>query len=249
MTADSQQSVPVATLDEDRVIEFLSNNGDFLSRHPELLSKLEVHHEVGDAASLLERQVSILRDRNTSLHKRLGTLITNAKANDATFTRISAFTLALMDTTSIVELDQVLASNLIAEFDADHAICFIRGWTSSHQLEHVTAVGMDDEPPLARLFEREQPDCAICRPDEYARLFAGANLDGPGSMMLLPVGANAKPRAGGDGASAPGTTPGRSATLVIGSSNPERFTSDLGKMFLYYMGEVMFRTLTRLDIE
>ena len=220
-------AAPDAALTEAAVVEFLSTHDDFLERHAELLDRLQAGETPDGVASLVERQLVALRARNSDLRDRLRTLITNAKANDRTFGRMRALTLALFDATDEASLDQALAASLVADFDADHARCFVSGWTPSADFAHL--VGVKGVPPLATLFAQDEPTCGAYRPEEYARVFPGANLDGPGSIALVPLSAF-----------------GDSATLAIGAADPNRFASGLGTMFLAYLGEVLGRTLKRV---
>ncbi len=224
-------------LDDAAVAEFLASNRDFFTRYPDLLSSLDVHHGTGGAASLLERQLEILRSRNTELNKQLSTVFANARNNDRTFTRIRALTLALMDTAAAADVDAVLGRHLVAGFQADHVVCYVRGWTSEAILAHLAGCGADDEPPWARLFDHAAPDCAVYRPEEYARLFPGAALGGPGSIALVPVRSSA--------VDAPDSL---NAILAIGAADANHFVPDMGDIFLRYIGDALARTLTRLGI-
>lgn len=225
-TAAPEAAAPAAVT-EAAVVEFLSTHNDFLERHAELLEQLQTGDTPDGVASLVERQVVALRARNNDLRERLRTLIANAKANDRTFGRMRALTLALLDAADDAGLDRALAASLVAGFDADHARCFVAGWTPSADFAHLA--GVKGVPPLATLFATDEPTCAAYRPEEYARVFPGAGLDAPGSIALVPLPAF-----------------GHSATLAIGAADPNRFTPGLGTMFLSYLGEVLGRTLKRV---
>lgn len=212
---------------EAAVVEFLSTHNDFLERHAELLEQLQVSKTQDGITSLVERQVIALRARNQDLRDRLGTLIANAKANDRTFARMRALTLALLDAEDEADLDRSLAASLVANFDADHARCFVSGWTPSGEYAHLA--GVKGVPPLASLFTQDAPACATYRPEEYGRVFPGARLDSPCSIALVPL-----PAFGGD------------AALAIGAADPNRFTPGLGTMFLTYLGDVLGRALKRV---
>ena len=72
-------------LNDEIVREYLKNNDDFLQRNPDMLDYLHISHASGSAVSLVEKQASVLRERNTELRQQLKTLTTNATANDALF--------------------------------------------------------------------------------------------------------------------------------------------------------------------
>ena len=233
-----------ASIDEGAVAEFLANNEDFFARHPNLLAELDLRHPIDGAVSLVDRQVQLLRTRNSDLRRHLNEILANASDNDGTFAKTRTFTLALMDTASPASLDETLAKHLVAGFDADHAICFVRGWDATKGdglgtaiFRHLAGVGEDDAPPITRLFDRDDPSCSACRAEDYAQLFRVDVLEGPCSIALIPMRA----ARGGD-------APDLNATLAIGARDPQRFAPDMGKVFLFYIGDVLARTLTRLGI-
>ena len=215
-------------LDDNTVAEFLANNGDFLVRRPELLPDIPAHQDSGSGAvvSLAERQVAALRKRNLALRDRLATLLEVARDNDRTFARMRELTLGLMDAANAIELNRLLARHLLAEFRADHAICFVRR-SPSEDLAHLVA--RVAKAPWDRVFDHAAPTCGAYRAEEYSLLFPAANLGSPGSAAVVPMH-----RVG--------------ATLAIGSKDPTRFSADAGTLFLTFLGDVLERTLMRLKL-
>ena len=217
-------------LEDETVAAFLAEHPDFFVRRPDVLSEVELPADSGEAISLLERQVIALRGRNKNLREQLTTLLENADANDRVFSRTTTFTLALMDAADLASLDEVLACCLVEGFDADHATCFVEGWSPPASLHHLTGVATG-EPPLPQLFDHTLPLCAAHRPEEYAALFPDSSLDAVGSIAIVPLRVD-----------------GLNATLAIGSWDPQRFSPDMGKVFLLYIGDVLSRTLVRLGV-
>ena len=216
-------------LDDDAVVAYLESELEFFERHPEVISKLALPHESGSATSLVERQVSLLRERNIDLRKRLNELLNNAGMNDDVFFKTCTLTLALMDTIDLQGLDNVLATSLIEGFDASHGICYVRDWHAPTTHQHIVGVAANDEPPFPRLFNQPAPICGIYRPSEYRAMFAGSDLTQPGSVALVPM-----------------RLPNLEATLVIGSDDPQRFVPEKGTLFLEYISDVLSRTLDRV---
>ena len=56
---------------DQSVLDFLRQSPDFFLRHPSALSELSLPHESGEAVSLIERQIDILRERNVTMRKRM----------------------------------------------------------------------------------------------------------------------------------------------------------------------------------
>ncbi len=220
-------------MDDAAVAKFLLARKGFFADHPELLAEIDLRQPSGGAVSLMERQVDMLRERNADLRTQLNELLDNAAANDGIFARTRALTLGLMDAASAADVDAALGKHLIAEFHADYAICFVRGWRSPRHFAHLKGVAEDETPPFARLFDQEDPSCATYRPEEFAELFEDVSLVGPGSIAMVPM------RGGAFHAE---------ANLVIGAADPKRFSPHMGKVFLFYMGDVLSRTLARLRI-
>jgi hypothetical protein len=220
-------------MDDEAVAKFLLARKDFFADHPDLLAELNVHHPAGGAVSLMERQVDMLRERNADLRTQLNELLDHAAANDGIFARTRALTLGLMDAESATDVDAALGKHLIAEFHADYAICFVRGWQPRRDFAHLKGVAEDEAPPFTRLFDQEDPTCATYRPEEFRLLFPEARLFGPGSIAMVPM------RGGALHAE---------ANLAIGAQDPKRFSPQMGKVFLFYIGDVLSRTLARLRI-
>lgn len=218
-------------LDDAAVAAYLGRNTDFFTRHPDLLAEMDVRQQSGGAVSLVERQVAVLRQRSDNERRQLHELLATARNNDITFARTRKLTLALMDAANEADLDGALARNLVAEFAADDAVCFGRGWSLPNSLAHLVGVGTKAEPPLPWLFERNEPACAVFRPEEYAELFRGTVIDGPGSVATVPV-----------------VSCSCRAVLAIGARDPHRFSADMDDVFLRYIGEVLARTIVRLGL-
>ena len=54
-------------LNDETVREYLKDNDDFLQRNPDMLDYLHISHASGSAVSLVEKQVSVLRERNIDM--------------------------------------------------------------------------------------------------------------------------------------------------------------------------------------
>ena len=76
-------------LSDQAVLNFLRQSPDFFLRHPSALSELSLPHESGQAVSLIERQIDILRDRNVTMPRRMNVLLQAARSNDEIFAKWS----------------------------------------------------------------------------------------------------------------------------------------------------------------
>ena len=78
----SKQKTDEPELTGTLVAEYLSANPDFFSDRDSLLALMTLPHQQGGAVSLVERQVSVLRDRNRSTKNHLDDLLNAARRNN-----------------------------------------------------------------------------------------------------------------------------------------------------------------------
>ena len=77
------------TISEQAVQDYLADNPDFFERHGDLLKSLRLPHGSGGTVSLVERQVSVLRQKELKNDRKLKELLAVARANDALATRFT----------------------------------------------------------------------------------------------------------------------------------------------------------------
>ena len=93
--------------DAGAVLRFLTANPDFFNHHQDVLPRLHIPHASGRAVSLVERQVSALRGRCSSLESSLRDLIGVARANEELQGRLHAL---VREIVSAPSLDVVVAA-------------------------------------------------------------------------------------------------------------------------------------------
>ena len=216
--------LPQNDFDEESMIEYLRANPDFFVRHGSLLTELNLPHASGSAVSLIEHQVAIMRDRNVEMRRRMNELLDAARANDGLFTKTRSLTLALLDADSVQALNEVLATYVLVDFEADFVCCHVHG--SAFSLDHIC--NHDDAFPFAHLFDGSSALCTTLRLDELEQIFPASNHDSTGSAVLLPLTLAAGPGA-----------------LCIGSRDPKRFSHDMDTLFVTYIADVLSKVLAR----
>lgn len=214
-----------ARLSDDVIVEFLRANPDFFQRHANLLSELNLPHDSGRAISLIERQVAILRERNMQMRRRMNELLQAAKDNDELFAKTRTLTLELLNVHTWHELNEVLATFVLVDFQADFVCCHLLRMPVF--LDHL--VSHESEPPYQRFVPNSVPVCTILRAEEMGRLFPAQTHEHDGSAVLAPLAWEH-----GEGC------------LAIGSRHTNRFTSDMDTLFVTYIGEVASRVVQRL---
>ena len=113
--------------DTDRVLEkeivrYLRNHPEFFEAHLDLLADMVLPHQSYGTVSLIERQVSVLREQKDELRKRLNRLMETARLNEKLNERINAFILDLLDAQTLDEILTVVRSRLTDDFAADAVV-------------------------------------------------------------------------------------------------------------------------------
>ena len=106
-------------LTDQQVLDYLRTNPDFFQQHATAIAELSLSHESGKAVSLIEHQVAILRERNMTMRRRMNELLQAARSNDEIFAKTRSLNLALLEVNSWHELNEVLATHVLVDFEAD----------------------------------------------------------------------------------------------------------------------------------
>jgi uncharacterized protein YigA (DUF484 family) len=215
-------------LNDATVAGYLRSHPDFFERMPGLISELSLPHDAGQAVSLVERQVSILRERNIDMRKRLSELLGAATDNDTLFEKTRTLTLALVEASDLEAIDAVLATELIEGFGADCAVCHFSQPHPEASHPHLIYAESTQEMPLFHLTQGTGISCGLLRPDEFEALF-GTSTESESSAAIVQLGH--------------GVLLG---LLAIGSRDPERFSPDMGTLFVRYIGDILARRLVVL---
>ena len=212
-------------LDDEAVLDYLRRTPNFFVRHAQALSELDLPHESGTAVSLIERQVAVLRERNMTMRRRMNDLMAAARANDEIFHKTRSATLAMLEVGSWHELNEVLATHMLVDFDADFVCCHLTevDVAFDHIITHANAL------PTDSLISGDAPTCLTLRPEELAAVFPIQSHDEHGSVVLLPLALTV------------GT-----GCLAVGSRDPQRFASDMDTLFVTYIADVLSRLVSRL---
>ena len=216
--------------DAEGVLAFLACNPDFFMRHEQALCDLQLPHRAGAAVSLVERQVSLLRERNIESRQRLNRLLETARDNDLLFGRTRRLILALLESTTLDDVCKGLNETLRRDFGVEQVRLLMidapeRSWPAD-----ASRISADEaSASLKGLLRAGRPVVGPLRPEECRILFA-EEAGQVQSAAVIPVG-NALPL----------------ALLAAGSSDPRRFHAEMGTLFLEFIGEVLARLLPRFD--
>jgi uncharacterized protein YigA (DUF484 family) len=202
---------------EKEVVDYLGTNPDFFQRHPELLKDLELPHQSGDALSLIERQVQMLREEATTHKQKLEELIRVAHENEQLAQRLHRLTLTIIDTIDFDELVNVLQDTLHEDFQAEAV--------ELHIYTHHEDESKPDLDGFRELLDKGAPQCGRLSPDKLEYLF-GPQAEDVKSTAMIPFREESI-----------------LGILAIGSSDEHRFHAGMGTEYLSRLGEVISKSL------
>jgi uncharacterized protein YigA (DUF484 family) len=212
------------------VREYLKNHDDFLQRNPEMLDYLHIDHASGSAISLVEKQVSVMRDRNKDLRQRLKLLTANARDNDALFEQTRNLVLKLLDADSVESLYRIFMNSMVDDFRVEFA-CMILYSDNSGAPGGETSWRTETQDTIKKeigsLYRGQKPVCGTLRKEELSFLFPSGS--GMGSAAIMPL-------FNGE----------QLGLIAVGSSDANRYNSKVGTLFLSHIADVMVKLLSRL---
>jgi len=220
-------------LSEEMVHDYLEQHEDFFERNGDLLSLLRLPHVAGGTVSLVERQVSVLRQKDLKLEQKLKELLNVARANDSLADKLHTLTLALFSASDLAGVLERVESALRRGFDADQSILVLFGDPGLFEDIKIgrffRPIDRDDDALKAfdTFLQSNNPRCGQVRDSQRDFLF-GEGTDEIGSVALVPLGN--KPQVG---------------FLAIGSADSERFHPGMSIDFLSRLGDLIAGALKR----
>tara|TARA_B110000503_G_scaffold83460_1_gene127310 strand:+ start:20091 stop:20825 length:735 start_codon:yes stop_codon:yes gene_type:complete len=218
-------------LTDESVREYLKNHDDFLQRYPDMLDYLHVSHVSGSAISLVEKQVSVLRERNTEIRQRLKVLSTNAKDNDTLYEQTRSLVLKLLDANSVEAVYSSFMASMKEDFHVDYASMILYSDSSNDE-------GWRTEPresvkkEIGSLFRGHKAVSGTLRTEELNFLFAEGDAVGSAAMMPL---------------SDKGPESVSLGLIAVGSADPNHYGNTVGTLFLSHIADIIVKLLARLN--
>ncbi|MGZ8291263.1 MAG: DUF484 family protein [Telluria sp.] len=218
-----------ASLDSTAVASFLADNPTFFEEHTALLGQVKLSSPLtGKTVSLQERQMEVMRDKYKALELSMSQLVRTAQENAAIADKFHGWTAALLRARRDAALPQVLVDGLKEHFGVPQAT--LRLWDLP--AEYTGAWFADGVSDDARIFANslQAPYCGSNHDFEAVRwLDDAATVQ---STVILPLRRGA----------------GAFGLLIMGSSDPERFTASMATDFLVHIGETASAALDNLRV-
>jgi uncharacterized protein YigA (DUF484 family) len=209
---------------------YLETNPRFFEDHPDLLEVIELPHDSGPAISLIERQVSVLRERNLEMRQRLSAMLDSAKINDKLFEKTKRLILTLLEAEDLVTIVNATSNSLSTDFQVQfHSMLLFSDNQSPGLSPHVRMVNIEQaNSHIGTLLRTNRATCGVLGSDELTFLFGG-EAKKVGSVAAVPL-----------------THGSVFGVLAIGHTDPNYYRSSMGTLFLSYIAEVLNRIIPRL---
>ena len=198
-------------LDPKNVEAFLRANPNFLQDRPGLLAVLNLPHGGEGAVSLIERQVSVLRERNIASRQKLNALTDIGRQNDRLLEATRQSILALLGAENRGELSRTWIEQIRDTFRADAGVLL---WMDTHSEDEAERVA-------DKLIRQGESFSGVLRPEEMRALFNTEAIEGSAAVSAVR-----------DGEQVVGV-------LAVASRDPRRYQPEDGTLFLDYLAEVV----------
>jgi uncharacterized protein YigA (DUF484 family) len=209
------------------VIDYLTAHPDFFLHHEELLARLQIPHQSGQAVSLVERQVKVLREQLDACSRKMADLLEIARENELLGDRMHRLSVSLAAADTFDELISLLQDELYDHFDADAVEIKL---FSSGELE---AADGPDREVLAKIRDflaAGKPACGHLEAEQMSFIF-GPLADSVKSTAIIPL-----------------HNDDSTGILAIGSRSPDRFAATKGTLFLSRLAELLGQLLRRVSL-
>jgi uncharacterized protein YigA (DUF484 family) len=212
-----------AQSEEAKVIDYLQKNPEILESYPEVFTALSIPHHGGDVASLVERQLKIVRAENTALKKNLAELVSIARENEELNQRFHRLATELICTDQLHDVLAMVQDQVQTFFYTDYVLFkFLpeisdkKKRLNAHYLDKKSGIVETIRPWL----EQRKP---VCGPldDDISRELFGVDINVE-SCALVPLYHTSE-----------------LGLLCLGSVSKERFNRDMGTIFLEQLGELV----------
>lgn len=233
MSTQAKPDYDDEALSEQAVRDYLATHPDFFEHNPRLLSSLDLPHSSGGTISLVERQVSVLRQKDLKLERQLKELISVARANDVLSTKIHALTLQLLAAGDLSASVSALEEAMRSGFGADQSVLVVFGdpeaFTDIDAGRFFRVLSRRDPllKPFNTFLDGTGPRCGRIRDSQRELLFHNDAME-IGSAALVPIGKGAQ-----------------IGFLAVGSTDSNRFHPGMSMDFLTRLGDLIAGALKR----
>lgn len=221
----SDDAEEISLPSEQQVVDYLMGNPDFFLQHSLLLNDLEIPHEVGGAISLVERQVSVLRERNKHFEEKLRDMVDAVHDNQRLHMSLNRLAVNLFDAHSLDDILGVVDDELRHKLGTDFVYFRLHSEDVIIDVDDQghTYVEKDDEvlQSFALLIEKNRIQCGQFSEQQVSQLFWDEASE-VASAAVIPI-----------------SDSGIHGLIALGSRDEHRYHAGMGTDFLKSLADLI----------
>ncbi|HEX7028534.1 MAG TPA: DUF484 family protein [Gammaproteobacteria bacterium] len=220
MTTSQPTQAVSETVTEESVERYLKDHPGFFECRPQLLTTMKVQHPTtGQTVSLIERQVTVLREQNHSLEKKLMELVEIARENERLSRQLHSFSSELLKARTLPEVIATTQDKVREIFQTDFvALCLLKDTGDGTGRENCDKL-------FTEIFAGDTPVCGSINAEQIRFLFQG-NAAEVASAAVVPL-----------------RTTDAIGLLGLASRDAQRFIPGMGHLFLSHLGDLVCSAL------
>lgn len=216
--------------EEQQVVDYLMAHPEFFLQNSLLLNDLEIPHEAGAAVSLVERQVSVLRERNQHFEEKLREMVDAVHDNQRLHVSLHRLAVNLFDADSLDDILGVVDDELRHKLGTDFVYFRLHSDDVVASNDDHTYVEKDDVVlnTFSVLIEKGRIQCGHFTEEQVDQLFMGDAKE-VASAALIPV-----------------SNAGISGLIALGSKDDQRYHAGMGTDFLSSLADLIGAAMRRV---
>jgi uncharacterized protein YigA (DUF484 family) len=205
---------------------YLRDNPSFFDENPDILETMIVPHNTEGAVSLIERQLAVLRSRNSEMKEQLDSLYSAAQENEMMFEKTNHLISGLLEANNLGALIESLYESLGSDYGVEAYSLTLFG-DEVNLPKSMAQISSPDKAHkvIASILSSSGAVCGQLGASEMNFLF-GDHKNALGSAATVVLGQDSK-----------------LGILALGNSDPHFYQNDMGTIFLDYLAEVLSRLL------
>ena len=215
-------------ISESQVVKYLNYNPDFFLKNPDSLEDLDIKHDSGEAVSLIEKQVEIIKKKSLLTSSKLSEFLTNAEFNQKLFIKVQKLILIILKAKNIENLSDQVELFFKKEFGTEKCKLFFFTQEELYDLSAEKIISPEIATPLfSDIFKENTIYLGGLKSELSALVF--------GSKAMIEEGAICK-----------FSSDKIAGTLALGSSKKGKFTKDSETLFLEFVLAVLSHKIDSL---
>ena len=205
---------------------YLRDNPSFFDENPDILETMIVPHNTEGAVSLIERQLAVLRSRNSEMKEQLDSLYSTAQENEMMFEKTNHLISGLLEANNLGALIESLYESLGSDYGVEAYSLTLFG-DEVNLPKSMAQISSPDKAHkvIASILSTSGAVCGQLGASEMNFLF-GDHKNFLGSAATVVLGQDSK-----------------LGVLALGNSDPHFYQNVMGTIFLDYLAEVLSRLL------